>query len=43
MKPVVIGMAGGSGAGKTTIAQQLIDRLGADVIAWLPYLSLIHI
>ena len=37
MKPVVIGMAGGSGAGKTTIAQQLIDRLGADVIAWLPY------
>lgn len=37
MKPVVIGMAGGSGAGKTTIAQQLIDRLGDDVIAWLPY------
>ncbi len=37
MKPVVIGMAGGSGAGKTSIAQQLIDRLGDDVIAWLPY------
>lgn len=37
MKPIVIGIAGGSGAGKTTIAQHLIDRIGADVIAWLPY------
>lgn len=37
MKPIVIGIAGGSGAGKTTIAQHLVNRVGADVIAWLPY------
>lgn len=37
MKPVVIGIAGGSGAGKTTIAQQLIDKIGTDIIAWLPF------
>lgn len=37
MKPRVIGIAGGSGAGKTTIVQHLIDRIGRDTIAWLPY------
>ena len=37
MKPFVIGIAGGSGAGKSTIAQQLIDSIGTNHIAWLPY------
>jgi uridine kinase len=37
MMPFVIGIAGGSGAGKTTIAQQIVDQIGADAIAWLPY------
>ncbi len=37
MKPFVIGIAGGSGAGKSTIAQQLVDTIGATHIAWLPY------
>jgi uridine kinase len=37
MTPFVIGIAGGSGAGKTTIAQQIIDQIGDHAIAWLPY------
>ena len=37
MKPIVIGIAGGSGAGKTTIAQHLVDTIGGDVMTWLPY------
>lgn len=37
MKPRIIGIAGGSGSGKTTIVTQLIARLGVDAIAWLPY------
>jgi len=37
MMPFVIGIAGGSGAGKTTIAQQIIDQIGDQAIAWLPY------
>ena len=30
-------LAGGSGAGKTTIAQHLVDTIGGDVMTWLPY------
>lgn len=37
MTPFVIGIAGGSGAGKTTIAQQIINQIGDHAIAWLPY------
>ena len=37
MTPFVLGIAGGSGAGKTTIAQQIVDQIGSDAIAWLPY------
>jgi uridine kinase len=32
-RPVVIGVAGGSGAGKTTVSQQIIERVGAAHIA----------
>jgi uridine kinase len=35
--PVVIGIAGGTGSGKTTIANVLLDRVGADSIAFLPH------
>lgn len=37
MKSCILGIAGGSGAGKTTIVNQLIARIGQSHIAWLPY------
>jgi uridine kinase len=37
MKPCIIGIAGGSGAGKTTIVSQLIARIGTESAVWLPY------
>jgi len=35
--PLVIGLAGGSGSGKTTVANVVIQRVGADNIAYLPH------
>jgi uridine kinase len=35
--PIVIGIAGGSGSGKTTVANGILDRAGADRIAYLPH------
>ncbi len=35
--PVVIGIAGGTGSGKTTVANVILDRVGADRIAFLPH------
>lgn len=35
MRPLVIGIAGGSGSGKTTVAQKIIERVGADHISLL--------
>ena len=35
--PVVIGVAGGTGAGKTTVARRIIERVGAAHIASLPH------
>jgi uridine kinase len=35
--PLVIGLAGGSGSGKTTVARAILDRVGADHIAYLPH------
>lgn len=35
--PVVIGVAGGSGSGKTTIARGIIDRVGIGNVAYLPH------
>jgi len=33
--PLVIGIAGGSGSGKTTVAQEILQRVGPDRIAFL--------
>lgn len=33
--PLVIGIAGGSGSGKTTVAQEILNRVGPDRIAYL--------
>jgi uridine kinase len=35
--PVVIGIAGGTGSGKTTVANVILERVGADTIALLPH------
>ena len=34
---VTIGLAGGSGSGKTTVAQAILERVGADRVAYLPH------
>ncbi|MCU0512011.1 MAG: uridine kinase [Anaerolineae bacterium] len=36
-KPVTIGVAGGTGSGKTTVAHQIVDRVGSRHIAYLPH------
>ncbi len=35
--PLVIGLAGGSGSGKTTVANVILRRVGADRIAYVPH------
>jgi uridine kinase len=35
--PVIIGIAGGTGSGKTTVANVIMDRVGARHIAYLPH------
>ncbi|HUR79605.1 MAG TPA: uridine kinase [Thermoanaerobaculia bacterium] len=37
MKPVVIGIAGGTGSGKTTVARAIYDRVGRDRIEWISH------
>lgn len=35
--PIVIGLAGGTGSGKTTVANIILERVGADRIAYVPH------
>ena len=35
--PIVIGIAGGTGSGKTTVAEVILNRVGADRIAFLAH------
>ncbi len=35
--PLVIGIAGGSGSGKTTVAQEILQRVGRDRISFLQH------
>jgi uridine kinase len=35
--PIVLGIAGGTGSGKTTIAHVILDRVGQKHIAYLPH------
>src|SRR5688572_15258880 len=37
MKPVIIGIAGGTGSGKTSIARAIYDRVGRDRIEWISH------
>lgn len=36
-KPITIGVAGGSGSGKTTVALKILERVGFDRIAYLSH------
>lgn len=36
-KPIVIGVAGGSASGKTTVSQAILKRVGAERIAYIPH------
>jgi len=35
--PIVIGIAGGSGSGKTTVANMIVERVGLKHIAFMPH------
>ncbi|NTW98117.1 MAG: uridine kinase [Oscillochloris sp.] len=35
--PIIIGVAGGSASGKTTVSRAILDRVGAERIAYLPH------
>ncbi len=37
MKPIVIGVAGGTGSGKTTVANEILHRVGAEHITYIPH------
>ena len=37
MQPIVIGVAGGTGSGKTTVANQILQRVGAEHITYIPH------
>jgi uridine kinase len=37
MRPIIIGVAGGTGSGKTTVANQILDRVGTDHVAYIPH------
>lgn len=37
MRPVIIGIAGGTGSGKTTVARAIYDRVGKELIEWISH------
>jgi uridine kinase len=37
MEPIIIGVAGGSGSGKTTVSQEILRRVGAERIAFIQH------
>ena len=36
-RPVIVGIAGGTGSGKTTVARAIVDRVGRDKIEWVSH------
>jgi uridine kinase len=41
-QPIVIGVAGGTGSGKTTVSQAILQRVGAERIAFIQHDSYYH-
>lgn len=37
MRPLIIGVAGGTGSGKTTVANRILERAGTEHIAYIPH------
>lgn len=37
MKPITLGVCGGTGSGKTTVAQRILERVGVHLVAYLPH------
>ena len=37
MRPITIGVAGGTGSGKTTVALKILERVGFDHVAYMPH------
>ncbi len=37
MRPVIIGVAGGTGSGKTTVAHKILERVGTENISYIPH------
>ena len=37
IRPVTIGVAGGTGSGKTTVSRAIMDRVGAEKVVYLPH------
>jgi uridine kinase len=37
MRPVIFSVAGGTGSGKTTVARQILQRIGQEHIAYVPH------
>jgi uridine kinase len=37
MVPITIGVAGGTGSGKTTVARKVLERVGFERVAYLPH------
>ena len=42
MKPLTIGVAGGSGSGKSTVVKAIVDAVGPDNVALLPHDAYYH-
>ena len=36
-RPVIVGVAGGTASGKTTISEAILDRVGRDRVAFIPH------
>jgi len=37
MQPIAVAVAGGTGSGKTTVAQEILQRVGAEHVAYIPH------
>jgi len=37
MRPILIGVAGGTGSGKTTVANNVLEQVGTEHIAYIPH------
>jgi uridine kinase len=36
-RPIIIGVAGGTGSGKTTVAMEILEQVGAEHVAYIPH------